>query len=52
MEVHHVVPLHRGGRLICLISDLRSLCRTCHIAIHRRRDVEGADDWRRLLAGL
>lgn len=41
-EVHHVVPLSRGGsygemeRLAFDPANLRSLCRDCHAAAHRR----------------
>lgn len=40
--VHHVVPLSRGGsygemeRLAFDPANLRSLCRDCHAAAHRR----------------
>lgn len=41
-EVHHVVPLSRGRsygemeRLAFDVVNLRSLCRDCHAAAHRR----------------
>ena len=33
LEVHHVRPVHRGGKSV--IENLRTLCRECHLAHHR-----------------
>ena len=34
-EVHHVVPLHRGGPPFPELDGLRVLCRLCHYGEHR-----------------
>ena len=36
LEVHHVDPLHLGGSEYDL-GNLSTLCKACHIAVHRRR---------------
>ena len=46
LEVHHVIPLHRGGSNHP--SNLRPICRGCHIAMHSK-PVTG---WGRLVAEL
>lgn len=48
-EVHHVVPLHKGGAAYDL-DNLAVLCRGCHQERHRQRRPPEA--WRRLVAEL
>lgn len=43
LEIHHVVPLHRGGAPYDP-ANLRVLCRGCHIEVHLP-DVKGQRDW-------
>lgn len=42
LEVHHVVPRIRGGTNH--ISNLRLLCRRCHLRVHRVDQVIAPDN--------
>ena len=45
LEVHHVKALRDGGDPYKM-ANLRSLCRTCHIELHRPDVPEWAARWR------
>ena len=53
LEVHHVLPLHRGGDGYAL-DNLETLCRSCHVAItvadNRRKPSPGEEAWGQLVA--
>ena len=51
LEAHHVRPVHQGGDLLDL-ANTRALCRSCHIAIHRRQPYEGRPQWENLVREL
>ncbi len=51
LEVHHTVPLRRGGALYDL-DNLETLCRGCHIERHRRKLIPGEAAWRALVDDL
>ena len=44
LEVHHVQPVAAGGAEFDL-GNLRTLCRGCHVAVHRRPALPGEDAW-------
>ncbi len=48
LEVHHVRALHKGGNPWAA-SNLSVLCRSCHIARHRRALTPAELKWRTLL---
>ena len=50
LEAHHVVSLAAGGTND--ISNLRTLCRGCHIAIHRPVDNGPKGEWAKMIEGL
>ena len=39
LEAHHMLELHRGGTND--LGNLKTLCRSCHIAVHRRKEDPG-----------
>ena len=45
LEVHHVQALRAGGQPYTL-ANLRTLCRACHIELHRPDVPEWAARWR------
>ena len=45
LEVHHPVPLERGGKPFD--PDCYTLCRSCHVALHRRPETPQARAWLR-----
>jgi len=47
LEVHHKVPLTRGGHPYKL-NNLKVLCRRCHFEAHRAR-TPGREAWHKLL---
>ena len=47
LEAHHVHPVHLGGD--DSPSNLRTLCRTCHVDTHRRRPLVDRPEWAKLL---
>ena len=51
LEVHHRVPLHRGGAPYDP-ANLVALCRGCHIDAHRRPVTAAEQAWRDLVAAL
>ena len=50
LEVHHVEPLRDGGTHA--MNNLRTLCRGCHIAIHRQPQTPNQQAWARLIEEL
>lgn len=44
LEAHHVVPLIRGGARYDL-GNISTLCRNCHIALHRPPEIPGVRAW-------
>ena len=44
LEAHHVIPLIHGGTRYEL-SNIRTLCRACHIAHHKPVVSEAAKRW-------
>ena len=48
LEVHHVRALHKGGDAYDL-ANLSAVCRSCHIARHRRALTPAEAAWRTLL---
>ena len=51
LEAHHIVALEDGGKPYAL-GNLRTLCRGCHIELHRsERDPERAR-WKAVVAEL
>ena len=48
LEVHHVEALQHDGEPYAS-SNLLVLCRSCHIAAHRRPLTEAEQEWRRRL---
>ena len=50
MECHHVVAVSAGGAELDP-ANLATICRSCHIAMHRRESADRAA-WRRYLARL
>ena len=52
LEVHHQVPLHRGGEPWAL-SNLATLCRDCHIRLtaaeNRRKPTASERAWQGLV---
>ena len=55
LEVHHVRPLARGGAAWS-ITNLKALCRACHILVtskENQRELTPAElKWQRLLAAM
>ena len=51
LEVHHCKGLHAGGQPYQL-ENLRTLCRSCHIELHRPDVPEWAARWREELVDL
>ena len=51
LECHHVKALADGGEPYAL-ANLKTLCRTCHIATHRRPVTDEEAQWRELVADL
>lgn len=52
LECHHIVHLQDGGSND--LSNLETICRACHIALHkpdRKRVVIGQDEWENYLLG-
>lgn len=50
LEAHHVKPLEKGGAPYDL-ANLKTLCRQCHIELHRKGKVSPERrKWRALLA--
>ena len=45
-EVHHRIPLHRGGLAFPPLDGLRVLCSVCHIGQHRSAKHKA---WRAIL---
>ena len=50
LEVHHVKALRDGGGNE--LENLRTLCRTCHIALHRQPQTPNAAAWAALVEEL
>ena len=50
LEAHHVRELRHGGAAYDL-ENIRTLCRTCHVALHRKVSPERAA-WGDVLAAL
>ena len=50
LEVHHVQSMRDGGGNE--LSNLKTLCRTHHIAIHRQARTPNAAAWDRLIEEL
>lgn len=50
LETHHIVPVEHGGAELDPDNCL-TLCRSCHIALHRQETPERLA-WRRWLASL
>ena len=50
LEAHHVTPIGAGGAVFDL-ANIESLCRTCHIAVHRRAARRGRRPDFRMPAG-
>lgn len=44
LEVHHVLPLERGGEYLDP-ENCVTLCRSCHVALHRRPETAQARAW-------
>ena len=45
LECHHVIPLETWPDQPWVISGLLTLCRGCHIAVHRRAETEEEKAW-------
>ena len=52
LEVHHVIPLEEWPDQPWKIEGLLTLCRGCHIAIHRRAETEADKAWREFIDEL
>ena len=50
LEVHHVKAMRDGGGHE--LENLRTLCRGCHIAIHRQPQTPNAAAWAALVEEL
>ena len=50
LECHHVVELQDGGTND--VGNLRTLCRGCHIAAHKRKLTKAEADWQALVKEL
>ena len=50
LEAHHVVELAQGGTND--LGNLRTLCRGCHIAAHKRTQSAGQAQWERMVKEL
>ena len=50
LEVHHVVELQNGGTND--LGNLRALCRSCHIEIHKPTLTAGQAAWETLVKEL
>ena len=50
LHAHHVVPLEYGGSHA--LENLVTLCRGCHINVHRRPIPAAVTRWREVLADL
>ena len=48
LEVDHVQPLHKGGDPWAL-DNLQSLCRRCHIELHKPAVAPDVAAWHRLM---
>ena len=54
LEVHHRVPIEHGGDFYEL-SNLQSLCKSCHISKHGgtvRKKTSEVQDWQRYLKAM
>ncbi|MDD9984850.1 MAG: HNH endonuclease [Spirochaetaceae bacterium] len=51
MEVHHKVPIGRGGEPFDQ-NNLEAVCRTCHIDLHRPPVTAEQQEWRDLAEEL
>ena len=52
LEAHHTIPLSEWPEQPWTIAGLISLCRDCHLAIHRRRVSEADKEWLDFLTEL
>ena len=50
LEVHHVIELQDGGTND--LENLRTLCRSCHIAAHKPTLTAGQAEWERMVKEL
>jgi len=50
LECHHIVPLEKGGAPLDP-ENLTTLCRSCHILIHRKPLSPERKAWREFLGG-
>ena len=48
LEAHHLQPLEDGGAVFAL-QNLLTLCRGCHIALHRPPEIPGQAEWRTMV---
>lgn len=44
LEVHHKIPLERGGEYM-EPTNCVTVCRSCHVAHHRRAETPAARAW-------
>ena len=51
LEAHHRIPLHRGGAPYAA-ENLVVLCRSCHVAAHRRPLTDAEKAWRALVDAI
>ena len=51
LEAHHVRPLERGGDPFDP-DNLETLCRSCHIDLHRRTRTPAEIAWKRAVRDL
>ena len=51
LEAHLVLPLEDGGAAYDL-GNITTLCRSCHVAKHRRELTAAEAEWRELVKGL
>jgi len=50
LECHHVVSLEKGGAEL-YPGNLTTLCRICHVAVHRKKLSPERQAWRAFLGG-
>ena len=50
LEAHHVLHLASGGSND--LDNLRTLCRGCHIAVHKPTPTAGQAEWERMVKEL
>lgn len=51
IQVHHIKPVSLGGAIWDL-SNLKAVCRSCHLAEHRKIEESKMPEWQRRLYQL